>query len=424
MTKIVKLQFVVSLIIWVFFANCGYGNAATTWKQYMDEASSKYMFRDDYAGAETDWKKALSLAEQFKTEDNRLSENLIDLAKLYCNLGLYTKAEPLLKRALLIAEKRIPTPPNGISWLLGQKGSTYLKSDWNLAETLYYLGNCYYMRHDYQQAESTYSRAEAVIPRVAEEEQAAASLAPPSGMSREWNADIARKLICISRQNGKYKEAERLYKNFILCPSGLMSGFLVRNSEAAYLCDLILLYDLTGENSLAQTLFRFFLQKNLCIENNNWKQLDAAKLQIKTNLQTKEFMNSLSRNNNAEAKPLVTAALDLSASSNSSAAAETLTYLAAAYLESGQYDSAEQLLNRARSIERQNNGTTGQDFCDQIYTLECCRQLAGLKGQENQAFQIQEEIGKARTNLRLQFGVLGRKGTWQSEWGPRPSSLK
>ena len=78
----------------------------TAWKKYMDAAKVAFD-RDRYAEADKQLLTALKEAEKFGEQDRRLAVNLGALGTVYRAQGRYAEAEPLLRRALAIVEKRV-----------------------------------------------------------------------------------------------------------------------------------------------------------------------------------------------------------------------------------------------------------------------------------------------------------------------------
>jgi tetratricopeptide (TPR) repeat protein len=78
-----------------------------------DAAGQKAFQEGDYAESEKELEAALRKAEEFGSEDPRLSKSLNNLALLYKVQGKYAEAEPLYKRSLAIREKALgPEHPN------------------------------------------------------------------------------------------------------------------------------------------------------------------------------------------------------------------------------------------------------------------------------------------------------------------------
>jgi tetratricopeptide (TPR) repeat protein len=78
----------------------------TVWKKYTDAGNQAYG-QAKYAEAEKMWAAALTEAEKFGPQDNRLATSLNNLAELYRAQGKCAEAEPLYTRALAIWEKAL-----------------------------------------------------------------------------------------------------------------------------------------------------------------------------------------------------------------------------------------------------------------------------------------------------------------------------
>ncbi len=117
------------------------------WEKYMAAGQAAYQ-QGNNAEAEKQFSAALIEAEQFGPEDIRFGGTLNALGFIYHTQGKYAEAEPLLKRALAIAEKaRGPDHPD-------------------VATSLNNLAALYHAQGRYAEAEPLYKRSLAVLEKV------------------------------------------------------------------------------------------------------------------------------------------------------------------------------------------------------------------------------------------------------------------
>src|SRR5579885_2833080 len=93
----------------------------SAWKQSTEEALAAYA-RGDLKTAERLLNETLQEAEKFGAKDERLYKSLENLALIYCKIGHYQKAEPLLKRALSIREENAGSDTTSIAQPLQNLG--------------------------------------------------------------------------------------------------------------------------------------------------------------------------------------------------------------------------------------------------------------------------------------------------------------
>ena len=117
---------------------------ANLWETYMKAAIEAYQ-QANYAEAEMQFLVALKEAENFGPDDPRLARSLNELVELYLAQGKDAKAEPLLKRSLVIKEK------------------TLGPEHFDVATSLNKLAELYRAQYKYAEAEPLYRRALGII---------------------------------------------------------------------------------------------------------------------------------------------------------------------------------------------------------------------------------------------------------------------
>ena len=265
--------------------------------------------RGRYAEAETSWRMALELAEQFRNGEYLVGTSLNNRALLYHEQGEYADAEPLYQRALAIREKALgPEHPQ-------------------VAQTLNNLAGLYREQGKYAKAEPLYQRSLDIL-------EVAANL---------------NDLALLYHNQGKYAEAEPLYQRALVIAEKTMGP--EHPQVAANLNNLAGLYRDQGKYAEAEPLY----QRSLDILE---KALGPEHLQVAASLNN---LAALYHNQGkyAEAEPLYQRSLDIlekALGPEHPQVAQTLSNLAELYRDQGKYAEAEPLYQRALTIREKTLG--------------------------------------------------------------------
>ena len=104
-----------------------------------NELGTAYYYQGNYTKAEPLFKKAIAIAEKSLPPDHPdLATHLSNLANLYNSQGNYSEAEPLFKRAIAIAEKSLPPDHPDLATDLNNLANLYTnQGNYTEAELLY-----------------------------------------------------------------------------------------------------------------------------------------------------------------------------------------------------------------------------------------------------------------------------------------------
>ena len=345
--------------------------------QSINNLAALYWAMGDYTKAEPLLGRALAIKEKAlgpEHPDNAMSLN--NLAALYDSMGDYAKAEPLYKRALAIEEKAL--------------GPDHPKT----AESLNNLAALYDSMGDYARAKPLHQRALAIREKA---------LGPDHPKTAESLNNLAR----LYKTLGDYAKAEPIYKRALaICEKALRPE---HPNTATSLNNLAMLYHSMGDYARAEPLFKRSLAireealgpehpdtatslENLALLYRDMGDYAKAESLLQRSLAISEkalgpehpdtaiSLENLAllyrdMNDYAKAEPLYKRALAITEKTlgpEHPNTAMSLHNLAALYFDMGDYAKAEPLHNRALAIREKALGPEHPD------TATSFNNLAGL----------------------------------------------
>ena len=170
------------------------------WHEYRQAGKSAWAGRN-FASAEKSWSLAMDEAERLGADDPRLTRSLLDLAGLYSRQKDYDRAEPLLRRAMEIAER------------------TAGQEDPRVAIIRNNLGALLFARRQYAEAEAEYRSALSIVVRA-------------HGPFHQASAIALNNLAEVCRVQGRFTQAEPIYRyilaisEFVDPPAPVVAGVL------------------------------------------------------------------------------------------------------------------------------------------------------------------------------------------------------
>jgi tetratricopeptide (TPR) repeat protein/DNA-binding XRE family transcriptional regulator len=351
--------------------------------ELLDRAGSYLRAHASYSLAEPLLQRALAIAEQQgEPEHPQLAMSLANLGSLYLEQGQYEQAEPLLQRALHIREE-----------ILGPEHA-------DVAPSLVNLGILYAHQGRYEQAEPLWQRA------VHIREQAL-------GPEHPLLASPLNNLGLLYYEQERYEQAEPLLQRAwhiweqALGPECPQVAYPLNNLGSLYVQQ--------GQYEQAEPL----LQRALHI----WEQaLGPEHPDVATSLNSLGHLYT-QQGQHEQAQPLYQRALHIREQAlgpHHSLVAETLNGLANLYIAQGQYEHAEALYRRALSIHRQSLDSQHPEVAKNLQDLAQLRQMQHHDGEAlslyQQALAIREQaLGaehpktrETRKLLRALFTALGK----------------
>ncbi|MGE5325539.1 MAG: tetratricopeptide repeat protein [Deltaproteobacteria bacterium] len=272
-----------------------------------------------YNDAERLLKVALSNARHFGPGDMRLASTLNRLAQVYHDQGQYTKAEPLYKRSLALAEKNLgPAHPD-------------------VAANLNDLATLYRDQGEYSQAETLYRRSLAIV------RKGGAAESPDVAITLNNLAELYS-------DQGKFTEAEHLYQQSLdLCEKTQGPKDM---SVAISLNNLGTLYDNEKKYDEAENAY----QRALNIKEINLGGSDPSIALTLSNL----GRVYIAAGKYDQAQPALYRALTIlhwpvEANSNP-VAGRALNHLATYYRETGNYDLSDYYYKKSLDVTRKSQG--------------------------------------------------------------------
>jgi serine/threonine-protein kinase len=326
---------------------------------------------------------AEQIAGELDTQPEIQAEMMVLLGFIYCQLGMYDNAEPLMQQALEVREN-----------LLGEEHEDVSASLSALAIVFNFQGR--------------YAEAEPLLQR---------SLAILDKDSDEYLADVTRdrfNLARIYRAQGKYTEAEALYKQVM---ESLVDD---TPDQATALNNLAGLYAEQGKHTKAEQL----LLRVIKIQE---RHMDADHPDVARSLFNLAALYALQKKD-TEAEPLFRRALALrekTLGTDHPDVAASLSYLATVIEDNTE---AAQLHQRALAIQEV---TLGPDHPDIAVTLNNLASIHGTQGRYGEAQPLfrraltirEQALGanhpgliSALSNLALILGAKGEYGEAESHY--------
>jgi len=318
--------------------------------------------RAQYAEAEPLLQRALAIAEeQVGASHPETATGLSNLALLYHQQGRYAEAEPLLQRALAIAEEQV--------------GASHPETatDLNNLATLY-------------QTQGRYTEAEPLLQRaltIAEEQLGASHLATATSLDN---------LAGLYYQQGRYAEAEPLLQRVLLIREEQLETS--HPAAATSLNNLAELYRTQGRYPEAEPL----LQRALLIRE---EQLGTSHPAAATSLNSLALLY-YQQGRYAEAEPLYQRALFIreeQLGASHPATAQCLNNLAGLHESQGRYAEAEPLYQRALSINEEQLGASHPE------TAASLNNLAGLHKSQGRYAEAEPLYQRALAIAEEQLGA-------------------
>jgi tetratricopeptide (TPR) repeat protein len=273
-----------------------------------------------YGDAERLLKIALANAEHFGPRDMRLASTLNRLAQVYHDQGQFTKAEPLYKRSLTLAEKNLgPAHPD-------------------VAANLNDLATLYRDEGQYAQAETLYRRSLAIVRKGGNAE----------------TSDVAISLNNLAElysDQGKFGEAERLYQQSLeICEKTQGPKDM---SVAISLNNLGALYDNEKKYDDAEQAY----ERALAIKEVNLGPSDPSVALTLSNL----GRVYVAAGKYDEAQPVLYRALTILhwpvEAGADPVAGRALNHLATYYRDTGNYDLSDYYYKRSLDVTRKSQGS-------------------------------------------------------------------
>ncbi len=344
-----------------------------------------------YAEAEPLLRRALSIAEKTLGPENLLTAtNLNNLAGLCEWQGKYAEAEALHKRALAIREKALgPEHPGIVSSLENLAGLYVSQGKYGEAEPLYgralqiaekglgpehpTTATCLNNLAGLYEWQGKYAEAERLYKRallISEKVQ---------GMEHPETAATLGNLARLCEKQGKYAEAEPLFKRALAVSENALG--LEHPGTATILNNLAALYKAQAKHAEAEPL----LERALAI---NEKALGPEHPETANVLSNLAVIYS-SQGKEAQAEPLYRRALAIREKTlgpEHPGTATSLNNLAVLYRSQGKYAEAEPLFTRALAIFEKS---LGSDHLDVATVLANYAKMLRLMNREDEAARLE-----------------------------------
>ncbi len=382
---IVVLVTILLVLNWKTLSNAA---AAGECRELISRSQSKRS-NDDYKGAMADLREAIGYARKLPNNELALSEALQTLAEVYMDLGLFGKAQPYLTEALALREQRVLSQPGLLEVSLGIKPS-YAGSDGRRCETLKSLALCHFFAGDYDKSEAMFALSDQNDKSAKDQRQRDGSR-KLSGLffadgEPEWTH--RHKAAFMAASSGNFDKAHNFLKQSL---KTWFSTYLVRDSAASDMAARAVIYEREKRRDAAQAWYQAY-----CI----WvAPAGRFELRHKVNRSAMEDKIIPLSASDTKAMPLWAIALDSAKGVRTLEHAMVLTLLADEYINMKDLDVGSRLLAEALKIERES-GNTSARFVDELATLATLRKIAGLQGNEERSFELQDQIKTARTSLR------------------------
>lgn len=300
----------------------------------------------NYLEAERLYKKALEAAEKLGPKDHRSVDALEKLGSFYYGLCRYDDALACYKRALELRDKEKPQRSLEEKFVDHRPfGDDQLEEHYGRLSNMCDIAKCYVVLKDYSAASQVLKELSSKL-SLSGADKNAATKSTPCYQAEYISYDLRRLTAFIARAEGRFDEAEKIYKEFANSEHGYYG-----ESHCRAMMNLAVLYDDKGDHAAANKMYSRALILGSPTENRGDLFNDITKkgLEISTNkVGPGEGLSTMALGMSEQAA--VDFVIVEKVSVNPQLSPIVLKELGAVMLECGRLKQAETLLKRSHDI--------------------------------------------------------------------------